>query len=141
MTAAAGYLLDTNVISETRKVRAEPRVTGFLQTAAGEHLFLSALTLGELRKGVAARRRTDEETAARLATWVDEIESTFQDRVLPVDAAAARIWGELSADLNLPVVDILIAATAISRGLVLVTRNTRDVAATGVAILNPWHGS
>jgi hypothetical protein len=72
---------------------------------------------------------------------VDEIELTFQDRVLPVDAAAARIWGELSADLNLPVVNTLIAATAISRGLVLVTRNTRDVAATGVAILNPWHGS
>ncbi|HEU0156996.1 MAG TPA: type II toxin-antitoxin system VapC family toxin [Stellaceae bacterium] len=140
MTAAAGYLLDTNVISETRKVRADPRVTGFLETAAGEHLFLSVLTLGELRKGVAARRRTDEETADRLATWVDEIELTFQDRVLPVDAAAARIWGELSADLNLPVVDTLIAATAISRGLVLVTRNTRDVAATGVAILNPWHG-
>jgi hypothetical protein len=140
VTAAAGYLLDTNVISETRKVRADPRVTGFLETAAGEHLFLSVLTLGELRKGVAARRRTDEETADRLATWVDEIELTFQDRVLPVDAAAARIWGELSADLNLPVVNTLIAATAISRGLVLVTRNTRDVAATGVAILNPWHG-
>lgn len=134
----AGYLLDTNVISETRKLRADPRVTGFLEAANGERLFLSVLTLGELRKGVAARRRTDAGTADRLAVWVDEIERNFADRVLPVDAAAARLWGELSAARSLPVVDTLIAATAMTRGLTLVTRNTRDVAATGVAALDPW---
>lgn len=133
-----GYLLDTNVISETRKIRADPRVTGFLEAASGERLFLSVLTLGELRKGVAARRRTDAQTADRLAAWVDEIERTFTDRVLPVDAPIARIWGELSADRSLSVVDTLIAATAIERGLTMVTRNTRDVAATGVTVLNPW---
>lgn len=135
---AAGYLLDTNVVSETRKIHADTRVMEFLQTAAGERLFLSVLTLGELRKGVAARRRTDAQTADRLAAWVDEIESTFADRVLPVDAAAARLWGELSAGRTMPVVDTLIAVTAIARGLTLVTRNTRDVAATGVTMLNPW---
>jgi predicted nucleic acid-binding protein len=134
----AGYLLDTNVISETRKLRADPRVAGFLGATSGERLFLSVLTLGELRKGVAARRRTDGATADRLAAWVDEIESTFADRVLPIDAAAARIWGELSAHRTRPVVDTLIAATAIARGLTLVTRNARDVAATGVAVVNPW---
>ncbi len=134
----AGYLLDTNVISETRKIRADARVTGFLEATNGERLFLSVLTLGELHKGVAARRRTDPETADRLARWVDEIESTFADRVLPLDAPAARIWGELSAGRSLPVVDTLIAATAMARGLTLVTRNTRDVAATGVTVLDPW---
>jgi predicted nucleic acid-binding protein len=135
---AAGYLLDTNIISETRKLRADSRVTGFLEAANGERLFLSVLTLGELRKGVAARRRTDAETADRLAAWVDEIERNFADRVLPVDAAVARVWGELSAAGALPVVDMLIAATAMTRGLTLVTRNTRDVAMTGVTVLDPW---
>jgi predicted nucleic acid-binding protein len=135
---AAGYLLDTNVISETRKLRADPRVIGFLGTVHGEHLFLSVLTLGELRKGVVAKRRMDTEAADRLAAWVDEIERDFVDRVLPVDAAAARIWGELSAARSLPVVDTLIAATAMTRGLTLVTRNTRDVAATGITVLDPW---
>jgi toxin FitB len=133
-----GYLLDTNIVSETRKVRADPRVTGFLQTANEDRLFLSVLTLGELRKGVAVRRRTDAATADLLAAWVDEIEQHFTDRVLPVDAEAARIWGELSAGRSLPVVDTLIAATAMTRGLTLVTRNTRDVRDTGVALLDPW---
>jgi toxin FitB len=126
------------VISETRKIRADPRVIAFLGATSGERLFLSVLTLGELRKGVAARRRTDAPVADRLAAWVDEIERTFTDRVLPLEAPAARIWGELSAGRSLPVVDTLIAATAIVRGLILVTRNARDVAATGVAVLNPW---
>jgi predicted nucleic acid-binding protein len=134
----AGYLLDTNVVSETRKLRADPRVTRFLGAASGDHLFLSVLTLGELRKGVAARRRTDAQAADLIAGWVDDIEREFADRLLPVDAAAARIWGELSAVRSIPVVDTLIAATAIAHGLTLVTRNTRDVAATGVALFDPW---
>jgi hypothetical protein len=135
---AAGYLLDTNVIAETRKSRADPRVIDFIEAERGERLFLSVLTLGELRKGVVARRRTDAVTADRLAVWVDEIEARFADRVLPLNVMAARIWGELSAGRSLPVVDTLIAATAIVHGLVLVTRNTRDFTATGVPVLDPW---
>ncbi|MBV8532131.1 MAG: PIN domain-containing protein [Candidatus Eremiobacteraeota bacterium] len=80
-------------------------------------LFLSVLTLGELRKGVEAKRRTDSATADRLGAWVDGIETTFADRILPVDTPAARLWGELSAGRTLPVIDTLIAATAITRGL------------------------
>jgi len=133
-----GYLLDTNVISETRKTRADGGVVAFLSAAQAAGLFLSVLTLGELRKGVAARRRTDPLAADQIGAWVDGIETTFADRVLPIDAATARLWGEFSAQRSLPVIDSLIAATAISRGLTLVTRNTRDVESTGVPLINPW---
>lgn len=133
-----GYLLDTNLISETRKLRANAGVMAFLAAANSAGLFLSVLTMGELRKGVEAKRRSDSVAAARLGAWVDDIETTFADRVLPIDAAAARLWGELSARRTFPVIDALIAATAITRGLTLVSRNTRDVAATGVALVDPW---
>lgn len=135
---ATGYLLDTNVISETRKARADSGVIAFLSAAEAAGLFLSALTLGELRKGVAAKRRTDPGAADQLGAWVDGIETTFADRVLPIDAATARQWGELSANRSLPVIDTLIAATAISHDLTLVTRNTRDVESTGVPLVDPW---
>jgi toxin FitB len=134
----AGYLLDTNVLSETRKTRADGGVTAFLAAADADGLFLSVLTLGELRKGVEAKRRSDPVAADRLGAWVDGIETMFADRVLPVDAAAARLWGELSANRTLPVIDTLIAATAIGHGLTLVTRNTSDVEQTGVPLLDPW---
>jgi predicted nucleic acid-binding protein len=135
-----GRDVDTNLISETRKGRADAGVMAFLAAADSAGLFLSDLTLGELRKGVEAKRRTDSAMAAPLGAWVDGIESTFADRVLPVDAAAARLWGELSAGRSLPVIDTLIAATAITRDLTLVTRNTRDVASTGVPLVDPWQG-
>jgi toxin FitB len=140
LSVPAGYLLDSNFFSETRKIRADAGVVAFLAAADTAGLFLSVLTLGELRKGVAAKRRSDAATAARLGAWVDDIETTFVDRVLPVDAAAARLWGEMSAGRSLPVIDTLIPATAIARGLTLVTRNIRDVAATGVPLVDPWQG-
>jgi toxin FitB len=135
---ATGYLLDTNIISETRKARADSGVIAFLSAAEAAGLFVSVLTLGELRKGVAARRRSDPSAADQLGAWVDGIETTFADRVLPIDTATARRWGELSANRSLPVVDTLIAATAISHGLTLVTRNTCDVESTGVPLVDPW---
>ena len=135
---AAGYLLDTNVISETRRIRADSGVMAFLSAADTAGMFLSVLTLGELRKGVEAKRMTDPVAADRLGAWVDGIETTFADRLLPVDAAVARRWGELSVGRSLPVIDTLIAATAIGHGLTLVTRNSRDVASTGVPLVDPW---
>ena len=135
---AGGYLLDTNVVSETRKSRADAGVMAFLSAGEASRLFLSVLTLGELHKGVEAKRRTDPGAADMLGAWVDGIETTYGDRVLPVDAAVARRWGELSAGRTLPVIDVLIAATAMRHGLTLVTRNRRDVETTGVPLVDPW---
>ncbi len=138
MSLKTGYLLDTNIISETRKIRANADVMAFLARADSAALFLSVLSLGELRKGVEAKRRVDPIAATNLSAWVDGIETTFADRVLDIDAGVARLWGELSAARSLPVVDTLIAATAIRRGLTLVTRNTGDVVTTGVNTFDPW---
>lgn len=134
----AGYLLDTNVISETIKSRADAHVLAFLSEIRPSLVCVSALTIGELRRGVAARRGRDEPHAERLAIWVEGIEAAYSERILSVDSAIARIWGELSARRSLPVVDTLLAATALVHDLALVTRNVRDVAATGVQVINPW---
>jgi toxin FitB len=133
-----GYLLDTNVISETRKSRPDAGVVAFLSAAGAEGLFLSVLTLGELRKGVALKRRTDPVVAIELGIWVEGIETNFADRILPIDSAIALRWGELSAGRSLPVIDMLIAATALNRDLTLVTRNTRDFESSGALLLDPW---
>ena len=138
MSSTNGYLLDTNIISETRKRQANAGVMAFLSAAESALLFLSVLTLGELRRGVKVKRKSDPVAADRLREWVDGIETTFVDRILPLDGAASRVWGELTAGRSLPVVDTLIASTAIAHDLTLVTRNRRDVSSTGVALLNPW---
>jgi predicted nucleic acid-binding protein len=135
------YLLDTNVLSETRRKQADERVIRFLSSVEPSVLFLSVLTLGELRKGVALKGRSDpsDSSAARaLGSWVDGLEFSFADRILGVDAATARLWGELSAQRPRPVVDTLLAATAVVHELTLVTRNTADVLDTGVSLFDPW---
>ena len=132
------YLLDTNVLSETRRKQADERVIRFLSSAEQSGLFLSVLTLGELRKGVALKGRSDPSAARALGSWVDGLEYSFADRILGVDAAITRLWGELSAQRPRPVVDTLLAATAVVHGLTLVTRNTADVLDTGVTLFDPW---
>lgn len=138
MNESTRYLLDTNVISETRKVRPDERVLAFLATTRSEDLFLSVLTFGELRKGVMSKRQSDVSSSESLGRWVDGLEAIFADRILPINAAIARRWGEISGERPLPVIDTLIAATAIDHGLTLVTRNVRDVESSGAALLNPW---
>jgi toxin FitB len=135
---AAGYLLDTNVISETIKPHADTDVLAFLAEIRPFLVCVSALTIGELRRGVAARRGRDTSHAERLAVWVDGIERTYSERILSVDSVIARLWGELSARRSLPVVDTILAATALAHDLALVTRNVRNVATTGVQVINPW---
>lgn len=140
MSGGLRYLLDTNVLSETRRKQADPKVMAFLDAADADSLFISVLTIGELRKGIAIKRRADPDAARSLAAWVDGMEQSFADRIVPIDAAVSRRWGELSADRSRPVIDTLIAATALVHGLTLVTRNGSDMRGIDVPIINPWEG-
>jgi hypothetical protein len=138
MSDPTQYLLDTNVLSETRKRHADEKVLAFIAETDPSTLTLSVLTLGELRKGVALKRRSDPSAAESIAAWVDGLEFSFADRILGIDAATARLWGELSAQRSRPVVDTLLAATAVVHGLTLVTRNTSDVQDIDVQLHNPF---
>jgi predicted nucleic acid-binding protein len=132
------YLLDTNIVSEMRKKQADESVLAFVTRTHSSSLYISVLTLGELRKGVTQKHRSDPAAAKRLATWVNGLESMFSDRIIGIDAATARLWGELSGQRTRPVVDTLLAATAIVHDMTLVTRNTRDVQDIDLKLLNPF---
>ncbi len=138
MISPRRYLLDTNVISETRRSRMDDGVQAFLTDTDTRALYLSVLTLGELRKGIAIKRRTDASTADALDAWVGGLEHNFADRIVPIDAGVARIWGDLSSDRSRPVIDTLIAATAIANGFTLVTRNSNDLTGIEVSLLDPF---
>jgi hypothetical protein len=138
VTFRGDFLLDTNVLSETRKKKPDSGVVAFLDSTEGSQLYLSVLTLGEFRKGVVAKSRQDADASARLSMWVDGLETSYADRILEVDTAIARLWGEWSGERPRSVIDTLLAATAVVRELTLVTRNERDVADLPVRTLNPW---
>jgi predicted nucleic acid-binding protein len=138
VSSPRGYLLDTNVLSEARKKRADRGVMDFLESCDSSSLYLSVLTIGELRKGIALRERSDGEGAALLRAWVDGLELSFRDRILGIDMQTARQWGVWSAERSRPVIDTLLAATAARHDLALVTRNTRDVDDLKIPMLNPW---
>ena len=138
MSEREGWLLDTNVLSETRKWKADEGMMAFLQAADPDSIFVSVLTVGELRKGVAYKKISDPVAAQRLTEWVEGLELSFADRILGIDAAIARLWGEWSGSRPRPVVDTLLAATAVVHGLTLVTRNVRDVEGVPVKVHNPW---
>ena len=133
------YLIDTNIISEIRKgPRCDPHVSAWYASIADEDIFLSTLVLGEIRKGVELARSRDAGKAAALERWLREVEAAFDGRVLSIDNTVSEHWGRMSAIRPVPVVDCLLAATALSNGLTLVTRNDRDVAGIGVTVLNPF---
>ena len=138
MSKFTRYLLDTNVVSESRRADADTGVSWFFQTVDERHLHISALTIGELCKGAEMLRRKNPGRALEFLTWINDLELSFGDRVLPIEQAISRIWGEISADSSRPVVDTLIAATAIANDLVIVTRNVRDFHGIDVEIMNPW---
>jgi predicted nucleic acid-binding protein len=132
------FLLDTNVISEPRRRRPDKHVLAWLRAADTQSLYISVLTLGELTKGAARIARRDPGQGARLQEWVDSTRMEYASRIIPVDIDIANAWAQIDAIRPLPVVDGLLAATALVRGLILVTRDTRDIAGTGVTTLNPW---
>ena len=138
MSSGVAYLLDTNVLSETRKKKPDAGVISFLESSDSSALYISVLTLGELRKGVAQKKKQDPVAARSLALWIQGFETGFADRMLGIDAAIARPWGDWCGALPRPVVDTLLAATAFHHGLTLVTRNMRRVRGLPAKTLNPW---
>jgi predicted nucleic acid-binding protein len=132
------WLVDTNILSELRKgERADPGVRAWFAGARDEDLFTSVLVLGEIRRGIESIRRRDMPSALALEQWLARLASSFAERVLPIDAKIADRWGALNVPDPVPTVDGLLAATALVHDMVLVTRNVRDVAATGVRFLDP----
>lgn len=132
------FLLDTNVISEVRKRRPDPGVVRWFDAVDDSALRLSVLVLGELRNGVERLRPRDAVRASALDAWLAELHSRFHDRIAPVTTETADRWGRLTAPRPLPVIDSLLAATALTHGWTLVSRNERDLATTGVSVLNPF---
>lgn len=138
----SGFLLDTTVVSELVKFKPEPKVAAWMEATEESLLRLSVLTLGEIRKGIDSLSDRSRRTA--LESWLNhDLLIRFANRILDVDQAVADRWGRLfakamAAKQLLPMVDGLLAATAIHHNLTLVTRNTKDVSLTGVPIINPW---
>ena len=138
----SGFLLDTNIISELVKPKPEAKVTTWIEDTDESLLYLSGLTLGEIRRGIAglpqSRRR------ATLEAWLDkDLRTRFEDRILAIDQEVAHRWGLLTAaarnnGIVLPVIDGLLAATALEHNLTLVTRDTGQIPSMGVAVFNPW---
>jgi predicted nucleic acid-binding protein len=131
------YLLDTNVVSELRKIRPHGGVVAWIQRLPDHELFLSALTLGELQAGAEVTRKQDAAKAAAIETWIDQVAEAYE--VIPMDAGIFREWARLMAGKSDQLIeDAMIAATARVRGLVVVTRNIRDFEAFDVEIVNPF---
>ena len=138
MRSRPQYLIDANVVSETRRPQPDALVLSFLHGAGNSNLFLSVLVLGELRKGVALKGRSDAVAARLIEAWVDGMEQSFSNRIVGIDAATSKLWGEWSARRPRPVVDTLLAATAYTHGLTLATRNIRDVSDLPILHMDPW---
>ncbi len=132
------YLLDTNVLSELRKSKGDTRVKTWFEKVEGNDLFLSVLVVGEIRQGIERLKPRDPEQAQVYELWLTTLKRDYRERVLTVGRDIAETWGRLNAVQALPVIDGLLAATALVHDLTLVTRNVTDVARTGVSLLNPF---
>jgi len=135
------YLLDTNVLSELRRRTPDRNVVEWVEARPASTLYLSVLTLGEIRKGIETLRNGRRRSA--LLDWLQaDLPAFFSGRVLSIDERVADRWGRLlaAAGRPLPAIDSLLAATAASHDLVMVTRNTRDFAGLGISVIDPWAG-
>jgi hypothetical protein len=136
------YLLDTNVISETVRRQRNKLVVGWLEQIPAEALFVSVLTLGEIRKGI--ERLADRRRREKLRLWLEhDVPAWFEGRVLPVDLAVADRWGRLLVDVgrSVPTIDSLLAAIALHHELRLVTGNAGDFNYPGLEVINPWQNA
>lgn len=131
-----GYLLDTNVVSELVKRQPNPGVLEWIAREAES--FLSVLTIGELERGARLLQQRDVLRAERLAHWIEGLRISHAEKILPIDVEVAASWARLPAQRTLPVIDGLLAATAVVHDLTVVTRNTKDFADTGARTVNPF---
>ncbi|MEN9848711.1 MAG: hypothetical protein RL368_1451 [Pseudomonadota bacterium] len=133
------YLIDTNVISELKRPQPNAQVVKWFSTIPDEKIYVSVLSLGEIRKGI--EKLSDSPRKIALCHWLEnELITWFGERLLPVDAGVADTWGRLQAELNrpLPAIDSLLAATALHYNFYLVTRNTKDFVFPKLEVINPW---
>ena len=137
------YLLDTCVISELVKNKPEKKVVRWVEGCDEELLYLSVLTIGEIQKGIAKLK--DKNRKNNIQRWLDsDLRKRFTERILPIDEDTVLTWGVVQGEaeligLQIPTIDGLIGATAITHNLTVVTRNEKDIALTGARILNPWN--
>lgn len=132
------WIVDTDVLSALRRPDRAPQVARWIAAQPEPALFLSAVTLGEVARGIALQGRANPGFAADLQAWLDHTLLVFADRILPFDAEAARVWGQLSARIGHPGADLMIAATALVRGARVATGNVAHYAACGVPLDNPF---
>jgi predicted nucleic acid-binding protein len=131
-------ILDTNVVSALRRPERAPQVAAWLARQDEAALFLSVISLGEIERGIVMQERVNPPFAADLRHWLDRTVRLFSDRLLPFGPEEARVWGRLSQQIGHAGADLMIAATALVRGAVVVTGNVEDFRATGVRIENPF---
>ena len=132
------YLLDTNVVSEIKKKAPDPGVSGWFASVPDDQLFLSVLVVGEIRQGIERLARRDLAQAEIFEQWLSRLVHAYEDRIIPITGRVAEAWGRLNVPDPVPVVDGLMAATALVHDWTLVTRNVDDVASTGVRLLDPF---
>jgi len=133
------FLLDTNVVSELAKTRPNVKVIAWLRSVSSTDLFLSVITLGEIRKGVEKKRAKSAEDAVRLEAWLTTLVLHYRSRILPFDQNSADQWGRVMAlNPTVPVEDSQLVATALQHQLTFATRNVRHIAKTGVACVDPF---
>lgn len=133
------YLLDTNVLSEFRKgQRCDENVRKWAESSVGDRHCISVLSLGEVRKGIENLRRKAPDQCPAFERWLEQLETQYERDILPVSGAVSDRWGRLMAEQTLPVIDGLLAATALEHRLTMVTRNIADFEPAGVEVINPF---
>jgi toxin FitB len=132
------FLLDTNVVSEVRKQVPDSGVSTWFASVPAGTLFLSVLVVGEIRQGIERLARRDRVQAEVFERWLNQLLEGYDDHILPITGPIAQAWGRLNVPDPIPVVDGLMAATALVNDWTLVTRSIRDFRSTGVRLLNPF---
>ena len=134
------FLLETVTVSQSLSRRADAKALAWIGKQRPSALYISVVTIAEIRRGAVQVRKKDPGFANRIDAWLDVTVTSFADRVVPISVSIARIWGELQASAGHGGEDIMIAATALDRGLTVVTRNASDFVRLGVMVENPFAG-